>query len=123
MEQKEIIEGNKLIAEFMNLKYINWNDECMLWTHKSFIEDFTDVNNFSKDSKFDWENSLPQSKNLYYNTSWDWLMPVVEKIEVLGSSTIMNRVIYSRFKITHNHIILYWSKNNGYQLQLEVLPE
>lgn len=41
----EIIEGNKLIAEFMG--YYNWED-------RTYGQ---------------------------YHTSWDWLMPVVEKIE------------------------------------------
>lgn len=60
MEQKEIEEGNKLIAEFMGGKIKNklvtfnggWDDSDL-----SFIS------------------------GLKYHTSWDWLMPVVEKIE------------------------------------------
>jgi hypothetical protein len=56
---KEIIEGNKLIDIFMNPKHtifdywINWNDG---------------------------HGSLSHVETLEYHTSWDWLMPVVEKI-------------------------------------------
>ena len=62
------LEGNKLIAEFMELKY---------------DPDKKDGAPFYKEtSKDGWE-----SKSYYnprYHTSWDWLMPVVEKIEKMG---------------------------------------
>ena len=45
--QQEIIENNKLIAEFMGWK----------------------------------ERTDPTERWFLYHTSWDWLMPVVEKIE------------------------------------------
>lgn len=51
-------------------------------------------------------------------------MPVVEKIEILGSQTFYDIGIteYSRFKIEHNNIKLHY-KNHGYQLFLEVIPK
>ena len=39
------------------------------------------------------------NSNLKYHTSWDWLMPVVEKIESLGYELI---IAESRCKINHN---------------------
>ena len=36
---------------------------------------------------------------LQYHTSWDWLMPVVEKIEGLGFEFF---IVENRFKINHN---------------------
>lgn len=54
-------EGNKLIAEFME-----WNDLDLLldiWTGEAV------------------QVYVPEMK---YHTSWDWLMPVVEKIEKMG---------------------------------------
>ena len=55
MKESEIIEGNKLIAEFMG--------------------DTT-----SQNSKVSFTKNCPVS-GLKYHSSWDWLMPVVEKIE------------------------------------------
>jgi hypothetical protein len=81
MNKEQIIEGNKLIAEFMELKQVNWNNECLLWVNKKFVEDYTDVEDYSDNSKFDWGNSFPQASKLLYHSSWDWLMPVVEKIK------------------------------------------
>lgn len=103
----DIIEGNKLIAEFMGAKWNGATENIFRFTENLPIEG---KNNY---------------KTLEYHSSWDWLMPVVEKIEYLGCQTFnsINVTIYSRFKIEHNHIILYWSSNHNYQLQLEVLPD
>lgn len=56
METKEIIEGNKLIVEFMGLKLIDPKD----------ITETTDCREFVV-----WPR---------YHKEWNWLIPVVEKI-------------------------------------------
>ena len=70
MNSTEILEGNKLIAEFLNQK-------------------------LPSNSDFD----------IYlYHSSWDWLMPVVEKIESLNHPVYINSnncVIYE--KVGRNH--------------------
>lgn len=73
-----ITEGNKLIAEFMGADFNNEGDFCYF--------------------------KLPDNKahtvgGLKYHTSWDWLMPVVEKIEkdFVNSSTISHH----RFEDTY----------------------
>lgn len=105
MTEQEILEGNKLIVEFAEFDYLN---------------DF----NYTEENEEGWYNSdgMCCGKELKFHSSWDWLMPVVERIELLGSNIIMNRTLYSRFKINHNCVKLSWSKNNNYQLYLEVLP-
>ena len=71
MTEKEILKGNKLIAEFMGGKYnsqLRFNisqDEIWLPIHG--------ICNYARD----------KGKKLKYFSSWDWLMPVVEKIESL----------------------------------------
>jgi hypothetical protein len=64
MEEKEILEGNKLIAKFMGAKNAYRQDP------ESFL--------------LPGDPCVRHSKNMYYHSSWDWLMPVVEKIEKLG---------------------------------------
>lgn len=59
MNNKEIIEGNKLIAEFMNININFWNRKWFINTYAS----------------------------LKYHSSWDCLMTVIEKIESLGFFT------------------------------------
>ncbi len=66
---EESIEGNKLIAEFMGAEWRSWKD--------------------NKLSMYRFENPIGDTyafhiKDLKYHSSWDWLMPVVEKIESLG---------------------------------------
>ena len=59
-EQKAIWEGNRLIAEFMGgREYI----------HKTHFKDWMRE-----------EAELIGIEDLRFNTSWDWLMPVIEKI-------------------------------------------
>ena len=63
---------NKLIAEFMGFtseKNIGWYDNNMMMTQN--VYDTQNGNCFDE---------------LLFDISWDWLMPVVEKIESLGYS-------------------------------------
>ena len=60
MEQKEIIEGNKMIAGFHGLYCLN---------EYARHEDHGSCVNYA---------------DMQYHTSWDWLMPVIEKLEKLG---------------------------------------
>ena len=66
METNEILNGNKLIAKFMGLK-----------TGKELGKDRW------QNDYFDISNTINGQRNelLLFDTSWDWLMPVVEKIE------------------------------------------
>jgi hypothetical protein len=66
MEQKDIIEGNKLIAEFMGSKRDPQGD---------ISEDYEHYNGVGMLGGY--------AINFSYHLSWDWLMPVVEKIESL----------------------------------------
>lgn len=57
MTQEQIIEGNKLIADFMNYPK-EGEGSAYYYAMKHCYE----------------------NNNMKYHTSWDWLMPVVEKI-------------------------------------------
>lgn len=63
----ETLEGNKLIAEFDGK--IN---EGLFW--------YTPTENWGRDGL----QFTRKDKRLKYHLSWDWLMPVVQKIESLG---------------------------------------
>ena len=92
MSKQEIIEGNKLIAEFMgDFKLVKEFkpepdiDVTYQWlktSNKSFGYDTTEWRDYSTDKEY--------SDQVCYNSSWDWLMPVVEKVESLelGDITI-----------------------------------
>ena len=68
----EILEGNKLIAEFMELKPTEWGGMYSVSQDHCTCRESTPekaLNGFASIAK--------------YHESWDWLMPAVEKIENL----------------------------------------
>ena len=91
IQEQQIIEGNKLIAEFMGGER-HWLN--------GMKEPFTDdtiwgyydvgVNIISTYSG----RPIALVNDLKYHTSWDWLMPVVEKIESLGYEVLIGKNLY-----------------------------
>jgi hypothetical protein len=73
MTQQEIIEGNKLIAEFMGGIF----ETNLPFTHTKHGWIDTPAN----DGK-----QIAQDYDLKYHSSWDWLMPVIKKIHELDIS-------------------------------------
>jgi hypothetical protein len=71
MNKNEILTGNKLIAEFIHPNII-WDYEPRKLPYEGHdrIKNWLQLN-----LKSGWVNQLE------YHKSWDWLMPVVEKIE------------------------------------------
>lgn len=92
MTQKEILEGNRLIAEFMGGIYKS--DRFVIddgWVFLPF-------------------HNMQQIKRLKYNSSWDWLIPVYNKFT---SDLDIAWKITSKGVFIHNH-------NNGYNSLFEV---
>ena len=80
METEDIIKSNKLIAEFMG----GMSHE----KETSFIRGYIGLDEFNFQEK-DYpetphDGSCWKFYELKYHSSWNWLMPVVEKIEKLG---------------------------------------
>tara|TARA_R100001244_G_scaffold83197_2_gene64273 strand:- start:64 stop:456 length:393 start_codon:yes stop_codon:yes gene_type:complete len=73
------MKDNKLIAEFMEL-----HDEISLDSIAGNIHSWSDSPFFyiTEDSKEKVIEGITEYSK--YHTSWDWLMPVVEKIESMG---------------------------------------
>ena len=62
-------KNNKLIAEFMGLKKKEF---------KSGLINYYHIDYHDYDNKYHW--TWYEADELSYDTSWDWLMPVVQKI-------------------------------------------
>lgn len=80
----ETVESNKLIAEFMGSRYINEPFKA-----NKADEHLTDFWHWTKPTdgyprcpytNQEWSTAVSIG-NFGYHTSWDWLMPVVEKIK------------------------------------------
>lgn len=80
IDNKEIVEGNWIIASFMGatitdgIGYTGRNISFPTETNGLYVHKLTD---------------------LKYNSSWDWLMPVVEKIEDLERGMAYNVEMYN----------------------------
>ena len=71
MTEQEILDGNKLIAEFMEFKKFSKSHyECNIANGSYLLPPFA----------------------MQFHTSWDWLMPVVEKVDQTGASVIIGRM-------------------------------
>lgn len=97
MSEQEILKGNKLIAEFIGAVYIRRED--LFDDH--IIEEFIYNNNHPISKQ------IPKvTENLYhlrYHLSWDWLMPVVEKIEEMkNENNVIYEVILGRYSMVIN---------------------
>ncbi len=75
---KEIVEGNKLIAEFMGYEL----KEC----HSPFYGKSWTKENLNDSPLYQFLEGNDE-RNLYFNSQWNWLMPVKEKIESLDNGT------------------------------------
>lgn len=84
MMNKEILENNKLIAEF-----IGWTNvlDCK---YSEFIshKDWVMAQYYSTDKH---KKRTTHIKLFKYHESWDWLMPVIGKIEDLGYPTTISK--------------------------------
>lgn len=66
---KETTESNRLIAEFMGMPKCGRCEDCGAYQYSAAV--------------------IYQPEDMKYHTSWDWLMPVVEKIDSLGDFTLV----------------------------------
>ena len=73
MNQEQIIAGNKLIVEFMNVKpTFNSYSNKYTWNDGIFFSVATTTEELTM-------NAIV--KYVKYHTEWNWLMPVVKKIQ------------------------------------------
>lgn len=96
----DILEGNKLIAEFMGLK-----NKCK-----------TEHPHVFPDGVWIHENGNGGA-TIHYDSSWDWLMPVIDKINDMGKeyhfaifktyysmSVEKSNKVYKDFSFAHSEI-------------------
>ena len=72
MKNQEIIEGNMLIVEFMGYNCPNSS------TSSFYIEDHNRVTGMN--GRYDFTDHWYTLEEVEYYTSWDWLIPVIDKI-------------------------------------------
>lgn len=90
MTNEDILEGNKLIAEFFGLKRGWWISQQKPLTDDK--KQWCDL-----DGKTFLESKVYYDKDLLFNSSWDWLMAVVDKIESIDEDLIDTKRNYHFF--------------------------
>lgn len=121
-------EKNKLIAEFMGFKSTN---NCVRCGETGKYFDFHYKKGFScikeekiqVESEWGWglvEQDFLFAEDLKFHTSWDWLMPVVEKIESLPPIQFLDRdwigfdvKIYKTFNTQTHYCTVKYLKEKG----------
>lgn len=96
MKEQEIIEGNKLIAEFMKIELFGNNKD---YTEALLICSMLDFP-VNPCTHFDNTQDTIYLGEMRFHKSWDWLMPVVEKIEHLYE----DEHTLPRFEINSHHV-------------------
>jgi hypothetical protein len=101
---KQEIKGYKLIAEFMGGKEVDWFAERVVilpLEHQKHLGLPAIIN---KENYRTWANSYILENEIMYKFSWDWLMPVVEKIESLGYVSYIEKmnVNYEQHRVYFN---------------------
>ena len=104
MTKKEILENNKLIIEFMSIGFA-----------KGYTSDSRNPGYlFDKKPQYNpdiWATLIYSIPNVEYHKSWDWLMPVIEKISKLKLTenvywiAVCHRHINTPFQIIYDSII------------------
>ena len=125
MTNYEILEGNKLIAEFMgatiSTQTLFENDDDL---ETLIIEKYSRPLFFNDTlySLFGWM-SYENLDRMCYHSSWDWLMPVVEKIESLGFSVSINNGSCSVLFLDNDHYVIRVAYNEDGHFINRYLPE
>jgi hypothetical protein len=88
-------ENNKLIAQFMGARIGGTG-----------VVHFPDGNKYHIDYK-----KLP-TKGVYYHSDWNWLMPVVQKIENLGYNVNISGITCSVSRLLEKETIVQWVCGN-----------
>lgn len=87
MEKEKHITDMKLIADFIGL---TWNvNEFESFFEHTFMASYANLQYWDDmDSDF----NIDPYKYLRFSTSWDWIMPVIEKIETLSFEVIFYKL-------------------------------
>ena len=103
MTKEEILEGNRLIAEFLGYIYVPYTAGNSGGNHGWVLKNYKLI-----------DKKMPKlflgrtTKDLLYHKSWDWLMPIVEKISTInhgskeGQRYIFNTNRCAKFHINEN---------------------
>ena len=115
--EKEILEGNKIIASFMGYKYFPFDETQRQWVGDKKDGMLLDqMNGWHRPSlghyKIDGWYLCRNHNELRYHRDWSWLMTVVEKIRFLGAVDFVISIGGS-VVISWDDGTVYYNQNKG----------
>ena len=105
------MEENKLIAEFMGGKYV---DEDLIELKDFIALKVITIDQSGEPLKVVSTECFTENE-LSYHTSWDWLMPVVQKIEQYCEGVpqeMLNISLYSDINEVYNAVVEFINEHN-----------
>lgn len=105
MKEQEILQNNKLIAEFCGWKFIKLTDADDVmppcYVFMQYDENGRAVRQYSGGDCWNVETA----GDIPYDSDWNWLMPVVEKIEGMGYGLTIDGTICEIYKSDRDYCI------------------
>lgn len=105
--EKDIIENNKLIAEFMGHKFRKMHEDLIPYSYR----DELCCNIPEMHGAHGWDNDCFFETQLRYHGDWNWLMKVVERIEGLNCNILIRNFVgelTSSESEKHSCVIVYF---------------
>jgi len=101
--------GNEIIAKFMDMKKTDGFTTSMSGLQVSA-------------TGYEHNGEFMLLEDLQFHSSYDWLMPVIDRIEELGAYSIAGRKVYSSVKFDRHSVEIYFSPKQKYLLHLKFQP-
>ncbi len=138
MTKDEIIEGNKLIAEFMGWKLVKYIPEYypdqtwLSFKNKSLKINYNSCVCVTPEPKYNTKESTTEFTQEFfitycnYHKEWNWLMPVVDKIrDIKNECKLSNKDVYNRkdrgFGLYSNKFLVNTNFNYTYNGVIEFI--
>ena len=121
MSEQEIIEGNRLIAEWLGYEIdpLAEEDEPIRYYVDDHIECVADGIDYWETFEEDWTSWL-YPEQMKFHSSWDWLMPVIDKIEAEYYNSHMSEWVYDKC-LGVDFCILRYSLQEAYKQVIEFI--
>ena len=123
-EEKDIIEGNKLICSFMEYKQYNGHNDY--FNHGDYAIPEKSYYVYSRQAEENVKTDSYSLKSLQFHSSYDWLMPVLQKIEKYAiieinyALVVTCRICYLG-KNKYDKAINFYGDNNGEREPIEAI--
>lgn len=100
MEKVNVLTGNKLIADFMDWKSYNNISYYIPEGFELILEQETTIESNWCEILIEQDNCKPES--MKFNTSWDWLIPCIDKIYSLDVYSVYVNTTSGQFENSIN---------------------